>query len=522
LLNRKQDKEATMRRTRLPFALLGAGLLLAAWIPAAGAQDGAFEGDTYPEDGGYQDEWLDEQYASDPEPSAAAAEPEVDTSYFYDKLAPYGEWLWTPEHGWVWQPSGMPAGWRPYTHGQWVYTDQGWTWASSFAWGWAPFHYGRWAYLNPIGWVWVPGRVWGPAWVVWRYSGVYAGWAPLLAGYDYWYGWSYYPVHYSHWTFISWHHFCCSEVHHHAVSRARTKALFRHSYYPRRCRDSAGPACRRGPARAAVQRVAQRRIHKSQIENVAPRSPRQLKSADPRRAELGLADDRLRVFRPRMPVERPAAAQPRRSARDLGSAAPARARPAKRPRSVDLGVIPNRTSMQPAEPAAPIERAGRMPGERAHPSRQPTPGATIQPDRPSRSRLDRPGGRFEMRPSQVQPGQLDRPASKQRRLQPDSTPSRLQRSPRLRPSQPRVRHTSPKVRHNRPKVRHSTPKLRRSSPEVRRSSPEVRRSSPEVRRSSPKVRRSSPKRSRSFNRSSSSRSRSSSKSRSNRSRRRSR
>src|SRR5205814_112978 len=37
----------------------------------------------------------------------------------------------------------------------------------------------RWTRLRNIGWVWVPGDEWAPAWVSWRKSNDYVGWAPL-------------------------------------------------------------------------------------------------------------------------------------------------------------------------------------------------------------------------------------------------------------------------------------------------------------------------------------------------------
>jgi hypothetical protein len=57
--------------------------------------------------------------------------------------------------------------------------DYGWVWDSDEDWGWATYHYGRWTQVDGIGWCWVPGRVWAPAWVSWRYGGSYVGWAPL-------------------------------------------------------------------------------------------------------------------------------------------------------------------------------------------------------------------------------------------------------------------------------------------------------------------------------------------------------
>jgi hypothetical protein len=109
--------------------------------------------------------------------------PPVTMQIFYDELAPYGEWIDTREHGFIWRPFGIHAGWKPYLHdGRWVYTQFGWTWVSDYVWGWAPFHYGRWR-LDPfLGWVWHPGRVWGPAWVEWRFWNGHYCWAPLMPG----------------------------------------------------------------------------------------------------------------------------------------------------------------------------------------------------------------------------------------------------------------------------------------------------------------------------------------------------
>ncbi|HXO26936.1 MAG TPA: DUF6600 domain-containing protein, partial [Thermoanaerobaculia bacterium] len=98
-------------------------------------------------------------------------------SYFHQQLSPYGRWVDRVGYGQVWVPY-VAAGWRPYTTGHWVYTDQGWAWVADESWGWAPFHYGRWFYADG-GWGWVPGTVWAPAWVAWRNGGGYVGWAAL-------------------------------------------------------------------------------------------------------------------------------------------------------------------------------------------------------------------------------------------------------------------------------------------------------------------------------------------------------
>ena len=113
-------------------------------------------------------------------PKEVAAQEQVnDFGVFYDELGPYGQWVDYPGYGYVWQPNVGPD-FVPYsTAGHWVYTEYGWTWASDYNWGWAPFHYGRWNFDDNLGWLWIPGNEWGPAWVAWRSAPGYYGWAPL-------------------------------------------------------------------------------------------------------------------------------------------------------------------------------------------------------------------------------------------------------------------------------------------------------------------------------------------------------
>jgi hypothetical protein len=112
----------------------------------------------------------------------------VDIGVFFDSLAPYGTWIQTDSYGWCWVPSVVEydATWRPYVSGgHWVWTNWGWTWVSYYNWGWAPYHYGRWVVIDYGRWAWVPGYVWGPAWVSWRVGGGYIGWYPLPPDVDF-------------------------------------------------------------------------------------------------------------------------------------------------------------------------------------------------------------------------------------------------------------------------------------------------------------------------------------------------
>lgn len=106
----------------------------------------------------------------------------ADLGLFYDELSPYGHWFTYGNDGWCWSPYETRFGWRPYSDGSWAYTDAGWTWMSNEPFGWATDHYGRWIFDDDYGWVWIPGAEWAPAWVAWRESSDWIGWAPLPPG----------------------------------------------------------------------------------------------------------------------------------------------------------------------------------------------------------------------------------------------------------------------------------------------------------------------------------------------------
>jgi hypothetical protein len=146
--------------------------------------------------------------------------------YFYDDLAPYGSWVWSDTYDWVWCPDNVPAGWRPYTLGYWVYADCGWTWVSDEPWGWACYHYGRW-YFDPVyGWCWVPDTVWGPAWVAWNWGDDWCGWAPLppLVAWEGEIDWDTVIPHHC-WNFVDRRRFCDRHVERFLAPVARNGTL---------------------------------------------------------------------------------------------------------------------------------------------------------------------------------------------------------------------------------------------------------------------------------------------------------
>ncbi len=98
---------------------------------------------------------------------------------FYSSLQPYGHWLNIHGGLLVWKPISPHPYWRPYIDGYWLWTKWGWYWVSNEPFGWIVYHYGRWHFDQFYGWIWIPDNEWAPAWVEWRYSDFYIGWAPL-------------------------------------------------------------------------------------------------------------------------------------------------------------------------------------------------------------------------------------------------------------------------------------------------------------------------------------------------------
>ncbi|MGE5278159.1 MAG: DUF6600 domain-containing protein [Acidobacteriota bacterium] len=114
-----------------------------------------------------------------PAPAEAHASVSVGFSFFYDEMAPYGQWVTVADYGEVWCPRHVAVGWQPYLNGRWIYTEYGWTWVSFDPWGGDPYHYGTWVFTGDWGWAWIPGTTWAPAWVTWCDYGDYIGWAPV-------------------------------------------------------------------------------------------------------------------------------------------------------------------------------------------------------------------------------------------------------------------------------------------------------------------------------------------------------
>ncbi len=204
-------------------ALLMIPMILA--ITAGCAGYGSSPGVGYPPGAGSSIDPGDRPYATGPQEYGRYE----DTSYFYDRLSPYGNWIDYNPYGYVWIPRHMGYRWRPYSEGHWVWTDDGWTWIADEEWGDIPFHYGRWGWDDDIGWFWVPGTLWGPAWVTWRSNDQYLGWAPLPPGVEFRIGMSFnslsIDIPFNFWIFIQGRHFQDRDVHPYILPFERNRTI---------------------------------------------------------------------------------------------------------------------------------------------------------------------------------------------------------------------------------------------------------------------------------------------------------
>lgn len=198
---------------------------------------------------------------------------DLDISFFYDYLSPYGMWINNPSYGYVWIPDSPYYGWRPYTYGRWVWTDYGWTWISNFKWGWAPFHYGRWGWDELIGWFWVPDTGWGPAWVSWRTSSLYIGWAPLPPGVLFVRGVGIRTLSVSldssFWIFVEGPHFLQNRLYRYVLPRERNLTIIHYTVHKNDIVFRDQKIVNEGISLDEAQRITKQRITKYELRDAA-------------------------------------------------------------------------------------------------------------------------------------------------------------------------------------------------------------------------------------------------------------
>ena len=260
--------------------------------------------------------------------AAPTAVAEANFEAFRAQLAPYGAWIQVEGYGWCWRPAEVTVNpdWRPYgDRGHWVYTDDGWYWQSEYAWGDTAFHYGRWARDARFGWLWIPDYTWAPAWVCWRHSEGYCGWAPLppAARFEAGVGLVFngrggvgveldFGLRDEHFIFVGYDHFWEHDFHRFMLPRERVAIVFRGSHVMNNYRVVNHHLAVEGIGRARMATLTHRNVevvvtpharfaehHAAEVRHDArpgagpERSPRDTRpQAGPKVGERGRLDDR--------------------------------------------------------------------------------------------------------------------------------------------------------------------------------------------------------------------------------------
>jgi hypothetical protein len=296
-----------------------------------------------------------------------------DVGFFYNSLSPYGEWIQLDAGFYAWRPMHLRAGWRPYLYGRWAWTDYGWYWVSSEPYGWAVFHYGRWYYDDYDGWIWIPDRVWGPAWVEWRYNNDYLGWAPLppYASFSFGIGirftrpWTA-PFHY--WNFVRYRHFGSASVYRQVVPVDDTRRLIGTTRSAGRYDVDGDRIVNSGVDRQFVERQGFARINRVNVRETGNRGDRIVRDRsqgnaievyrpnrtdlerspsqiDARRPDRATSLDLQRIERPRGETAAPTNRGELDRSSSIGRAAPATS--AAPPGSQQPNVAPQRGQIRP-------------------------------------------------------------------------------------------------------------------------------------------------------------------------------
>jgi hypothetical protein len=331
----------------------------------------------------------------------------VDLGFFYDDLASYGNWIQRPSYGWVWTPRSVAASWQPYQDGHWVWTDQGWTWVTDEPYGWATYHYGRWYDDPEIGWSWVPGDEWGPAWVSWQEGGDYIGWAPLSPSVNVSFGGalsvSLAPETY---VFVPERDFLAPRISTYIVPREQVVNVYRQTRNITVYRQVNNYAYNAGVPVDRIQQVVGRPVPRYQLADAT--------SARAARVQ----GNRVAIFRPQV---------------QKANVPPPPSRPAARKAVVDAAQFqqshPDRAARRAA--AQGTSGAAVQPAPAPRPGRQPRTGQTAPADQGQAAAPARPRNRGKVQQTETAP------PDRQRQVQPPPAQTERQRPPRQE-QQPQV------------------------------------------------------------------------------------
>ena len=313
---------------------------------------------------------------------------------FYEKLDPYGEWRETNDYGYVWQPREAESSrdWRPYTEGRWAYSDAGWTWISDEKFGWATYHYGRWVKLRRIGWVWVPGDEWAPAWVSWRTSKDYVGWAPLppearfdrRSGIHNWAD-SYYDIGPEQYAFVSSNDFGAEHVRRSVVPAERNITIVIETSNVTRITFANTTIMNEGPNYEELRSRGPRQIERYRLRRQRNAEMQARVNGAELEVSVPLLSETRNVFRPRRVRERVTEVNVDNGWTEIKDRSAAeRARTKVRAEATPPPNAPPRKFVKPVEQptasATPATTtASATPATTTAPAASPTPGATASP-----------------------------------------------------------------------------------------------------------------------------------------------
>ncbi len=355
----------------------------------------------------------------------SAQQGNVSFGIFYDELGPYGQWVDYPNYGYVWIPS-TGADFAPYSsNGYWILTEYGWTWVSNYPWGWAPFHYGRWDYDDSYGWFWIPDNEWGPAWVSWRRSPGYYGWAPMRPGISLSVSFgSGYSVPNDRWRFVRDRDFSRHDIDHYYINRTNNSRIVKNSTvinrtYTDQSRHSTYIS---GPDRAEVQKNTGRTIQPVVIH-------------DNEKPGQDLKKDRLQIYRP----------QVQKSDENGRRPAPSRVvnlkdvkRPSERNEANPIPIItPAKSNRQKVQAVRP---ASVTPAKKNRPSAQPAQPANVTPA--TNNKQKEQSLRSINLPNKSQPGQPRdvKPSNNRGKEKQPQTAAPSSRNRRVQPLQTKTKH----------------------------------------------------------------------------------
>ncbi|MCJ7581250.1 MAG: hypothetical protein MUP98_12040, partial [Candidatus Aminicenantes bacterium] len=154
------------------------------------------------------------------------------------------------------------------------------------------FHYGRWGWDNYLGWYWVPDTVWGPAWVTWRQSSLYIGWAPLPPGTRFMPGVGIRAVTRGlsgrHWIFVEYPYFYRTQIDRYMLPIERNQTIISYTIHKTNIVPQGDRIVNQGIDREYIQARVQKPIVKLNIKD----------SKTPMKSVVRL--DELQVFRPKI------------------------------------------------------------------------------------------------------------------------------------------------------------------------------------------------------------------------------